>query len=141
MDDIIWETRCKDALCPMKLPILNDIESNQISLIAAASRLESSFCEWHSKTGHISSQRYQSFSRRLQDFPAFSSSTTGSSECVPCITGKMRNASIPQITHSTSVPLSEVHLDLSGPVQQSFGGNMYAAHFLEPRTAKSDIMM
>ena len=60
-------------------------------------------------------------------------------QCVPCITANTKKGPIKTATNDAR-PLAEIHFDLSGPMLPSVGGNVYATHFIEPRTAKSDVI-
>lgn len=59
-------------------------------------------------------------------------------ECVPCRTAKMKKD--PVRPNNSANHEGEIHLELSDPVAASLGGNIYAAHFLEPRSGKTDVI-
>lgn len=54
----------------------------------------------------------------------------------PCISAKMKKSPTER-ANNFSKPYSEIHFDISGSLSPSIGGKIYAAHFMEPITAKT----
>lgn len=103
------------------------------------------YSRWHAIVGHISSEKYQKLSVAVKGVPSFPRSITNTQTGIPCMTAPCMNAKMKKsaIKGSTSNPekLSEVYSDLSGPFAPTLGGNKYALHMMEPRTAKSDVFL
>lgn len=131
--DVVHVFKCIDGLYPVKPG------SNMHAKSATSHHHEEDFKTWHDKVGHISGERFKKLAQIREDVPSFSPKIIADHECVPCITAKMKKAPVRPVEAHTA-PYSEVHFDLSGPMTTSLGGSTYAAHFMEPRTSKTDVI-
>lgn len=132
------EVKCIGGLYPVKLS--TGMTSTTKALTTKLGTSTTNFYGgWHDKLGHISSDRYQRLSSLRNGVPTFAHSVTTKYECIPCLTGKMQKATIQGTSRTRREDFEEIHYDLSGPITPSLGGNVYAAHFMEPTTAVSDV--
>lgn len=85
LEDIVWETKCKNGLYPVQE---SNIDMTELSV--SANKQEIEYRHWHDIDGHISCDRYQTLSNLVADVTSFPRSITSKLNCVPCITGKMQ---------------------------------------------------
>lgn len=130
--DVVLMVPCIAGLYPIKAV------GYKKSVKVSKSYTSNDFNTRHEKTGHIGIDRYRKLADQLDDVPHFEPTVMKQFECIPCLTAKMKKAPVhpnPSATHD-----GEIHFDLSVPVATALGGNTYAAHFLEPRSGKSDVI-
>lgn len=53
---------------------------------------------------------------------------------------EIRKEPISRVLIHSYDPCEDIPIEISGPFEDSLGGNQYAAHFMEPRTDKSDVL-
>ena len=123
----------RDGLYPLCLPA-------SIPKSYKNSMRNESLDKWHRKLGHISFDRYNDISRRVDEVSLLNRGLTRKYECVPCITAKLRRSPISKSTRKTTRFLELAHLDISKKVKDSFHGYKYTIVFMDDYTAKSDFM-
>ena len=133
--NVILETPCQGGLYILE-PSQYD-KPKQALLAKGQQNLK----EWHEKTGHPHADRYLQLSYMFDNVPTFSKQEMEQIVCLPCLTGKAKKAPIRSVDNRTTAPLQEIHLDISGAFIPTLGRETYAVHFLEPRTAKSDVTL
>ena len=139
MHALLFETKCSNGL--YKLPLHNSNgNTNHISLAAVTNRSVAADAKrWHDMTGHISSKRYDQLSKLIWTVPSFHPSIMKSIECITCITAKARQAPVRTAATQVEFPVEQINVDISGPFIPTITGERYAFHFLDSRTAKSDV--
>jgi len=133
--NILYEAKCIDGLYTLKMDRKFSAAASRTALVNPAAK------EWHDKTGHPSARRYLQLSRMFDTVPSFHISTMNDIRCIPCITGKARQAPVRAVQPRVEHPIQEVHLDISGPFSVTIAGEKYAVHFIDAFTAKSHVSL
>ena len=135
-DKIVRRVPCVEGIYPFR-----DFDQDEpMTPSCNAARSVESYRHWHEKCGHISKERYKELAAIRDDVPEFDNKVMEELQCVPCITAKTKKAPISPADNNAQ-PYTEVHVDLSGLMDPRIGENIYAVHFLEPHTAKTDVIM
>ena len=132
--EIIQDFPLIDDLYPIKL------NKTKVKILQTR-KLNYSPEDWHKRVGHPSPERYLKLSEIFPEIPKFDRPTLQSINCAPCLMGRLKRAPINRSRRNTTHPLELIHLDISGKVEPSLGGNMYTIGFLDDFTAKSDVIM
>ena len=142
---ILFETTCSYGL--YKMPLSNTGASRSkrresFSLAVAARVPQHQDAKmWHDKTGHPSAGRYLQLTKFLKNVPSFHPNVLQALECVPCIMAKAKQSSVRSAASKVDLPIEEINIDISGPFIPTINGEKYGAHFLDSRTAKSDVQL
>lgn len=113
-----------DGLYPFKLNSDENSEKTYECSLSSKNDLTKSYRQWHNRIGHIYGDRYQTLSNIRDDIPRFSRSITDRIDGVPCLTEKRNRAPIQRVTENRRNSHEKVHLDLSGPMTPTIGGNV-----------------
>lgn len=95
----------------------------------------------NSKLGNQSSKRFQHMSNIFNDIPMFYRTITSNVKCIPCLVAKTKQSSIDKVHPSSTIPHTEFHFELSGPIKTNLGGNSYAIHFIQPTSSTTDVRL
>ena len=109
--DVLHEFRAHDGLYPMSMKQIEG-QGTRFALNAKKKATNDDVEEWHRKLGHIHPDRYFKLSEYTNDVPKFDRELLKKHQCVPCITAKLRRATIPSSTRKTTRPLELVHFDI-----------------------------
>ena len=133
VDDVTWETACVDGLY-FASDAFESVGRPTQPTVNTVSRVDNSYPRWHSRLGHISSQKYKMLASSRDDVPVFENNIIDKLDCVPCLTAKLRKAPVRR-SGNNPPPGTEIHYDLSGPFNPSLGGNAYVVHLIEQSTS------
>lgn len=140
MSDVVLETKYASGLYPLKNAVPCTLPGTSALTTSLELSPSNSYDEWHKKLGHILEDRYPQLSHTRHQVPTFSRSVPEQDHYIPFFRAKMRKGPVKGLNPSRRNKMEDLHDDLSGPIPPSLGGNVYAAHFIEPTTAVLDIV-
>lgn len=135
--DILMEVLVNNEL----YPITFIIKENAQSSYQAERKVDIYHQRWHDKIGHVWSQQFQRMSIIYEDIPMFARAISKNFQCAPCLIWKLKQSPVENVDPEKNLPHTQFYFDLSGPIKPSLGGNINAAHLIQPTYSIMDVRL